>query len=110
MANRQSNWINKKTDKLFDFIIDELFEEEDTVTTKDLFIVLGAFLRAYGAGMTDLTVEVLDDQIANAFDAIDNRTSSTEEVIYLIGVKLLNLGLIMDAQNKDEEDPDNESG
>jgi len=98
---------NEHIEKLANFLTNDLFgTDSNYVSTKDLFVVFGGFLRAYGASMYGETDEDLDEMIEPAYDAIDANLVSAALVTYLIGTKLLNMGLV--AQAKEEEDEDEE--
>jgi len=99
------DWINNKIDRLNDVLLYELFAEEEGMTTsRNLFLTVGGFLRAYGASLSGKEQDELDDEIEPVFDIIDEHIKSVPLLVYFLGSKLLNLGLVMESSQEDDDD------
>jgi hypothetical protein len=86
-----------------------LFDEEP-ISSKDVFLVLGGFIRAYAAAMETETEEILDEKIDPIFNVVDDELGDPVRVIYFLGSKLLNFGFMMNLLDEEGEDVQDESG
>jgi hypothetical protein len=101
---RSIDWINTQANKLYEFFQTEVCE--DKAKMRDVFLVNGAFLRGMGASLSGKDTDDLNDLLEDAFDEIDKNIDSLGELVYLLGIKLLNVGLNMNLPSNIEDGED----